>query len=116
MVGKLRELFRKPQERLAIVSIITSWSWNLGTAFVVFLVAWLFSGNIFVIILDVLYVWTITVTITTAYWILWTLKKSQSSDNNKIAIAATILFMYLIGLFIVWNTMLRITSMPNLPI
>lgn len=55
--------------------------------------------------------WTITLSMSTAFWLSWIFSRMKTHEKIKIAFAAIILFMYTVGLLIIWNTFMYVMGL-----
>lgn len=111
-MGKsLIERIKRTEKRIDIKAILLSWVLNLVTAFVVFNVSWWLSGDIFVTILYTLSGWAITFSVTVAYWLSWIFNRLKTKDSIKASVAAVLMLMYIIGLYMIWSTFTYVFSL-----
>ena len=99
-IGYLHKIEKKPD----IEAILLSWVLNLVTAFVIFIISWWLTGDVFITVVYTLAGWTITLSMSVAYWLSWIFNRMKTKDVVKASVAAIILFMYVVGLYIVWST------------
>ncbi len=111
MVNRFIEYFHRTQKRPDIEAILLSWVLNLVTAFLVFNISWMLTGDVFVTVVYTLAGWTITLSMSIAYWLSWIFNRMKTRDSIKTTIAAIVLFMYFIGLYIVWSTFMYVFSL-----
>jgi predicted metallopeptidase len=107
----LLEYFHRTEKRAAVEAILLTWSFNLVTAFLVFNMSWYASGDAFVTVMYTLSAWTITLSMSIAYWLSWVFNRMKTKERVKIIIASIVIFMYMMGLLIVWNTFLYVMGL-----
>ncbi|MBN2330626.1 MAG: hypothetical protein JXC85_02325 [Candidatus Aenigmarchaeota archaeon] len=108
MANKLVKYIHRTEKRPDIEAILLSWVFNLVTAFLVFNATWSLTGNVFVTVVYTLAGWTITLSMSVAFWLSWIFNRLKTQDRTKTAIAGIVLFMYVIGMYVLWTAFMYV--------
>jgi hypothetical protein len=111
MVNSFIEYFHRTQQRPDIEAILISWVLNLVTAFIVFNLSWWLTEDVFITVVYTLASWTITLSMSIAFWLSWIFNRMKTQDRIKIYIASIVLFMYTVGLYIIWSTFMYVFNL-----
>jgi hypothetical protein len=111
MFKRLISYFHRTEKRASIEPILLTWSFNMVTAFLVFNISWYVAEDAFVTVMYTLSAWTITLSMSIAYWLSWIFNRMKTEERIKITIAVLVLFMYSVGLLIVWNTFVYVMGL-----
>ncbi len=111
MANILVQYLHRTEKKTDIEAILLSWALNLVTVFLVFNISWWISGSVFVTIMYTLAAWTITLSMSIAYWLSWVFNRMKTDVRIKATFVSIILLMYIVGLFIVWSTIIYVMGL-----
>ncbi len=100
-----REYYRELEKRFAIKTIVYCWWFNFLAALAVFNLSMYLSGDMLLSILYTLVTWTITLTMSIVYWLMWTQRKLKGGKNVKIVASSVILVMFVIALLFIFRVL-----------
>lgn len=98
-----RAYYREMEKRFAIKLIVYCWWFNFIVALAVFNLSMFLFSDIFITIMYTLIAWTITLTISIVYWLMWVQKKIKGGKNVKVVASSAILIMFIMALLFLFR-------------
>ena len=109
-----REYYRDLEKRFSITPIVYRWWLNFIAALAVFNLSMYIFGDIFLAIMYTLVAWTITLTISIVYWLMWVQNKIKGGKNVKIVASSAIMIMFVIALVFIFRVLTMIIQAARL--
>ena len=79
---------------------------NIAISAIIFVVSLLVTRNQVTTVIYTMTTWTVTVFISTIFWVWWMFKKTEALLSIKVLIAFIMVLIMVIGLEIVWSVVL----------
>ncbi len=96
-----RGYYRSMEKRFAIKPIVYCWWFNFIVALAVFNLSMYLFGDVLLTVMYTLLAWTITLTISIVYWLMWIQKKIKGGKNVKVVASSAIMIMFIIALLFI---------------
>jgi hypothetical protein len=109
-----REYYRQLEKRFAIKTIVYCWWFNFLAALAVFNLSMYLSGDMMLAIMYTLVAWTMTLTVSIVYWLMWIQRQMKGGKNVKIVASSVILVMFVVALLFIFRILALILQAARL--
>ena len=108
-----RAYYHKMEKRFSIKPIVYCWWFNFIAVLAVFNLSMYLSVDMLLTIMYTLLTWTVTLTISIVYWLMWVQKKIKGGKNVKVVASSAILIMFIIALLFLLRVLMFVTQIAR---
>jgi hypothetical protein len=108
-----REYYRSVEKRFDIKPIVYCWWFNFFVALSTFVLSIYIYSNMLLAIMHTFLAWTITLTISIVYWIMWIQHRIKGNQRIKYIASSSVIVMFLIALIFIFRTFTMVLRAIN---